>query len=112
MSCVLILHYFLSDDNETVRPSKEKPRNLIAYWLLGLCNNYAYIIMLSAAHDILSNDFQGNVIIFFTYTSFSASLQSNISLSSVYGRVQSLFQLSLLETIQGIVIQFQLVQFC
>ena len=39
----------------------EKPRNLIAYWLLGLCNNYAYVIMLSAAHDILSHDFQGNV---------------------------------------------------
>lgn len=48
------------DDNEAVRTTKEKPRNLIAYWLLGLCNNYAYIIMLSAAHDILSNDFQGN----------------------------------------------------
>ena len=24
--------------------------------LLGLCNNYAYVIMLSAAHDILSDD--------------------------------------------------------
>lgn len=48
------------DENETVQTIKEKPRNLVAYWLLGLCNNYAYIIMLSAAHDILSNDFQGN----------------------------------------------------
>jgi len=38
----------------------EKTRNLIGYWLLGLCNNYAYVIMLSAAHDILSNDFQPN----------------------------------------------------
>ena len=33
-------------------------RNLAGFWLLGLCNNYAYVIMLSAAHDILGNDFQ------------------------------------------------------
>ncbi|GMS98548.1 hypothetical protein PENTCL1PPCAC_20723, partial [Pristionchus entomophagus] len=28
-------------------------RNLVAFWLLGLCNNFAYVIMLSAAKDIL-----------------------------------------------------------
>lgn len=28
---------------------------LISYWFLGLCNNFAYVIMLSAAHDILSS---------------------------------------------------------
>ncbi|GMT26332.1 hypothetical protein PFISCL1PPCAC_17629 [Pristionchus fissidentatus] len=28
-------------------------RNLTAFWLLGLCNNFAYVIMLSAAKDIL-----------------------------------------------------------
>ena len=69
-----IKYFFLSDENETVQTIKEKPRNLVAYWLLGLniykyqalglwnfllffinshfvglCNNYAYIIMLSAA---------------------------------------------------------------
>ena len=33
-------------------------RNLAGFWLLGLCNNYAYVIMLSAAHDILGDDFQ------------------------------------------------------
>lgn len=49
------------DDESAVHRLKEKPRNLVAYWLLGLCNNYAYVIMLSAAHDILSEDFQGNV---------------------------------------------------
>ncbi|XP_033647342.1 battenin-like isoform X1 [Asterias rubens] len=32
-----------------------KIRNLVAFWLLGLCNNYAYVIMLSAAHDILGS---------------------------------------------------------
>jgi len=29
-------------------------RNFIGFWLLGLSNNYAYVVMLSAAHDILS----------------------------------------------------------
>jgi battenin len=28
---------------------------VICYWFLGLCNNYAYVIMLSAAHDILAD---------------------------------------------------------
>ncbi|KAK0424477.1 hypothetical protein QR680_008685 [Steinernema hermaphroditum] len=28
-------------------------RNLTAFWLFGLCNNYAYVIMLSAAEDIM-----------------------------------------------------------
>uniref|UniRef100_A0A8C3HF64 Battenin n=1 Tax=Chrysemys picta bellii TaxID=8478 RepID=A0A8C3HF64_CHRPI len=29
-------------------------RNLAGFWVLGLCNNFAYVVMLSAAHDILS----------------------------------------------------------
>ncbi|KAM7356272.1 battenin-like [Cochliomyia hominivorax] len=28
-------------------------RDLAAYWILGLCNNYGYTVMLSAAHDII-----------------------------------------------------------
>uniref|UniRef100_A0A0N5C8A9 Battenin n=1 Tax=Strongyloides papillosus TaxID=174720 RepID=A0A0N5C8A9_STREA len=32
---------------------KVERNNLIAFWLLGLCNNFAYVIMLSAAKDIL-----------------------------------------------------------
>lgn len=28
-------------------------RNLAAFWIFGLCNNYAYVIMLSAAEDIM-----------------------------------------------------------
>uniref|UniRef100_A0A914HF81 Battenin n=1 Tax=Globodera rostochiensis TaxID=31243 RepID=A0A914HF81_GLORO len=28
-------------------------RNLLAFWLLGLCNNFGYVVMLSAAKDIL-----------------------------------------------------------
>lgn len=27
---------------------------VICFWLFGLCNNFAYVVMLSAAHDILS----------------------------------------------------------
>jgi battenin len=33
--------------------AEELINNLIAFWLLGLCNNFAYVIMLSAAKDIL-----------------------------------------------------------
>ncbi len=29
---------------------------LACYWLFGLCNNFAYVVMLSAAHDILASD--------------------------------------------------------
>ncbi|KAK3889151.1 hypothetical protein Pcinc_006728 [Petrolisthes cinctipes] len=36
---------------------KEKWQNLAAYWFLGLTNNFAYVVMLSAAHDILSRNF-------------------------------------------------------
>lgn len=27
---------------------------IVCYWIFGLCNNFAYVVMLSAAHDILS----------------------------------------------------------
>lgn len=29
-------------------------RDLTAYWILGLCNNFGYVVMLSAAHDIIA----------------------------------------------------------
>ncbi|XP_020711356.2 battenin [Athalia rosae] len=32
-------------------------RNLVAFWMLGLCNNYGYVVMLSAAHDIIESKF-------------------------------------------------------
>lgn len=34
-------------------PDKSLWRDLTAYWILGLCNNYGYNVMLSAAHDII-----------------------------------------------------------
>ncbi|XP_037527610.1 battenin isoform X2 [Rhipicephalus sanguineus] len=33
-----------------------RTRNLAGFWLLGLCNNYAYVVMLSAAFDILNKE--------------------------------------------------------
>ncbi|KAJ8887675.1 hypothetical protein PR048_013893 [Dryococelus australis] len=48
-----------TDDTSTgmsAEPLRRQWRDLLAYWLLGLCNNYGYVVMLSAAHDILSND--------------------------------------------------------
>ncbi|XP_050450880.1 battenin [Cataglyphis hispanica] len=36
---------------------KTRWRNLVAFWILGLCNNYGYVVMLSAAHDILNIKF-------------------------------------------------------
>eukprot|EP00794_Sanderia_malayensis_P013522 gene13522-14934_t len=34
---------------------KEQLRNHIGFWILGLANNFAYVVMLSAAFDILGN---------------------------------------------------------
>lgn len=44
---------------ENAEPPKDKKRMwrcLVAYWILGLCNNYGYVVMLSAANDILHKD--------------------------------------------------------
>ncbi|XP_063981515.1 battenin isoform X2 [Diachasmimorpha longicaudata] len=35
-------------------------RNLLAFWMLGLCNNYGYVVVLTAAHDILVSKFGSN----------------------------------------------------
>ncbi|XP_051171837.1 battenin [Leptopilina boulardi] len=42
-------------NNDTEKANKI--RNLVAFWILGLCNNYGYVVMLSAAHDILRERF-------------------------------------------------------
>ncbi|XP_055855569.1 battenin-like [Episyrphus balteatus] len=33
---------------------KQLWRDLVAFWILGLCNNFGYVVMLSAAHDIIA----------------------------------------------------------
>lgn len=43
------------DESMAVR---SRCRNFIAFWILGLCNNYGYVVMLSAAHDILEGKFR------------------------------------------------------
>ncbi|XP_010766523.1 battenin-like isoform X1 [Notothenia coriiceps] len=40
--------------------SCSKWRNWTGFWLLGLCNNFAYVVMLSAAHDILKKQESAN----------------------------------------------------
>lgn len=39
-------------------------RDLLAYWLLGLCNNFGYVVMLSAAHDIIARMKNDGVSVF------------------------------------------------
>lgn len=45
-----------SDQLPITEPTKDVGlwRDLTAYWFLGLCNNYGYVVMLSAAHDIIA----------------------------------------------------------
>ncbi|XP_030748507.1 battenin [Sitophilus oryzae] len=35
-------------------------RSLVAYWILGLCNNYGYVVMLTAASDIIGESSEAN----------------------------------------------------
>ncbi|XP_013117722.1 battenin [Stomoxys calcitrans] len=40
-------------EGHPIRKDKGLWRDLTSYWILGLCNNYGYVVMLSAAHDII-----------------------------------------------------------
>jgi len=40
---------------EDVVEVKSKILTLISFWILGLCNNFGYVVMLSSAHDILKS---------------------------------------------------------
>ncbi|XP_077996234.1 battenin-like [Glandiceps talaboti] len=44
----------LSVQGKQSQKGKESARNLVAFWMFGLCNAFAYVVMLSAAHDILT----------------------------------------------------------
>ncbi|XP_059929700.1 battenin isoform X1 [Gadus macrocephalus] len=46
--------------NNQVEGRSSKIRNWSGFWLLGLCNNFAYVVMLSAAHDILTKQQSDN----------------------------------------------------
>lgn len=47
--------------------TKSKPkdpqlwRDLAAYWIFGLCNNFGYVVMLTAAHDIIG-ELSGEIV--------------------------------------------------
>jgi len=49
--------YVGGSDNEAI--SSKLNRNLVGFWFLGLFNNYGFVIMLSAAHDLLKDDGDG-----------------------------------------------------
>ncbi|KAJ8926899.1 hypothetical protein NQ314_020751 [Rhamnusium bicolor] len=67
-SCATILPADNAEANEANK--KRKIRALVAYWIIGLCNNYGYVVMLTAASDIIADHAGGNeginVIIFTT----------------------------------------------
>ncbi|CAL9693952.1 unnamed protein product [Knipowitschia caucasica] len=56
-----------------------KLRNWTGFWVLGLCNNFAYVVMLSAAHDILQQQETHNIT---ASASVSHSLESGNSSNS------------------------------
>ena len=64
-------------DAHNLRRDKSLWRDLTSYWILGLCNNYGYVVMLSAAHDIIGQ-FHHDVSVL---RSLSLSLSLFISLS-------------------------------
>ena len=51
--CEIIFMATKTEENEIVIPDRGLWRDLLAYFILGLCNNYGYNVMLSAAHDII-----------------------------------------------------------
>ncbi|CAJ0953661.1 unnamed protein product, partial [Mesorhabditis belari] len=44
---------------EKLEMEPQRWRNIVAFWIFGLCNNYAYILMLSAAEDIIERSTRG-----------------------------------------------------
>ncbi|XP_044038001.1 battenin isoform X2 [Siniperca chuatsi] len=59
-------------------------RNYIGFWLLGLCNNFAYVVMLSAAHDVLKKQESGNATVSASATLAVGFQGGNSSNSSRY----------------------------
>lgn len=42
-----------SSNNNIITRDDHKWRNILSFWILGLCNNYGFVVMLSAAYDII-----------------------------------------------------------
>lgn len=45
------------------RQGPPRLRTRAAFWVLGLCNNYGYVVMISAAYDILHKNFLAEVLV-------------------------------------------------
>lgn len=45
-----------NDEENRPQMTRGNKRDLIAFWVLGLCNNYGYVVMLTAAVDIIRFD--------------------------------------------------------
>uniref|UniRef100_A0A8C2W0E1 Battenin n=1 Tax=Chinchilla lanigera TaxID=34839 RepID=A0A8C2W0E1_CHILA len=67
MGCCAASRRHLSDsEEEEAAPEPRAPllehqgaaqwKNAAGFWILGLCNNFSYVVMLSAAHDILRHE--------------------------------------------------------
>ncbi|KAJ8402579.1 hypothetical protein AAFF_G00366620 [Aldrovandia affinis] len=79
----------VSSDHEPVVTSNFQGRllfvrNISGFWLLGLCNNFAYVVMLSAAHDILKQQGMPNTTSLMPTASFHQPEGGNHSNSSRY----------------------------
>lgn len=38
---------------KNVKKDQQLWRDILAYWILGLCTDFGYVVIISAAHDIL-----------------------------------------------------------
>ncbi|XP_020911138.2 battenin isoform X3 [Exaiptasia diaphana] len=82
-----IVYHFLG---ERIVSKNANKRNLFGFWLLGLCNNFAYVVMLSAAHDILGQSKTENKEGKNDTESIAYSLYSNSSGNATNGNNNSL----------------------
>lgn len=59
-SCAAMMPPETAEMKRHVLNRKRRLRSLIAYWILGLCNNYGYVVMLTAANDIIAEQIGTN----------------------------------------------------
>lgn len=43
----------VDDANQPQNEDRGRWRDLVAFWILGLCNNFGFVVMLTAANDII-----------------------------------------------------------
>ena len=55
LNCVLCILIGGGNSEETSHPMSKLTKwwNIVTFWIFGLANNYPYIVMLSAAFDII-----------------------------------------------------------